>query len=133
MGTNHYLRAPVCFCCGKEAEEPIHLGKGSIGWCYGLHVRPEWSVHDYEGILSMIKEKTNDGWRIEDEYGDVLPLEVWQENVTKRRGRREVLSNWYQRNSASPGPFNLARHRVNGWHCIGHGEGTYDYIVGDFS
>ena len=27
----------------------------------------------------------------------------------------------------------LLRHRVDGIHCIGNGEGTYDFIRGDFS
>lgn len=27
----------------------------------------------------------------------------------------------------------LIRAKVDGAHCVGHGEGTYDYIVGDFS
>jgi len=25
------------------------------------------------------------------------------------------------------------RHRVDGKHCVGHGEGTWDYIIGEFS
>jgi hypothetical protein len=98
-------------------------------------MRPEceWSIHGYKGMLSMIKGKMNDGWRIEDEYGDVLSLDVWKEIVTKRRGKGIVAPDWYQRNSASPGPFNLARHRLDGRYCIGYGEGTYDYMIGDFS
>lgn len=37
-----------------------------------------------------------------------------------------------QRNNAVPGPNNLLRHKID-QHCIGHGDGTYDYLVGEFS
>jgi len=36
-------------------------------------------------------------------------------------------------NQAEPGPDGLARHKVNDGHCIGHGEGTWDLIIGEFS
>ena len=31
------------------------------------------------------------------------------------------------------GPNNLYRHTIDGSFCIGHGEGTWDLFVGDFS
>ena len=36
-------------------------------------------------------------------------------------------------NYAEPGPNGLVRAKINGVHCIGHGEGTWDYITGEFS
>jgi hypothetical protein len=137
MGTNHYLHAPACPCCGKEAEERIHLGKSSGGWCYSLHVCPEEDIYNYQDILVMIDEKMSNGWKVKNEYGETLSLNDWQEIVTKRQGRKITPDHWswswYWKNSACPGPCNLARHLLDHTHCIGHGEGTYDYIVGDFS
>jgi hypothetical protein len=37
------------------------------------------------------------------------------------------------KNHAELGPNGLLRSKVDDVHCIGHGEGTYDYIAGDFS
>lgn len=40
---------------------------------------------------------------------------------------------FYTRNNAVPGPNGLARHRIDMAHCIGHGAGTWDLILGEFS
>lgn len=55
--------------------------------------------------------------------------------ITERSwgGIREMGSHWYAENSAIPGPNGLARHRIDHRHCVGHGDGTYDLIKGDFS
>lgn len=134
MGTNHYLHAPACPHCGKEQEERIHLGKSSVGWCYGLHVRPEWNIFTLKDVGALITDKINDGWEIRNEYGDKLSKGEWAKIVLAREGRQSALGDqWYRQNHAIKGPKNLARHVIDHWHCIGHGEGTYDYIVGDFS
>ena len=39
---------------------------------------------------------------------------------------------WVQNHHAIPGPNGLLRHRI-GEHCIGHGDGTWDLIRGEFS
>jgi hypothetical protein len=114
MGTNYYLHTkPDCECCGR-GYEPLHIGKSSGGWCFTLHVMPEDNIN------------TLDDWRIlwsahgsyvRNEYGERVPIDDLEKNIANRSWK---------------GAFPL-RHTIDGKHCIGHGEGTWDYIVGDFS
>jgi len=39
----------------------------------------------------------------------------------------------FEANGAFPDKDGLIRHIVDGDHCIGNGEGTYDYIKSEFS
>lgn len=136
MSTNFYWikeAKPACECCKRPYEEErLHIGKSSAGWCFSLHVMPD------DGISTL------DDWRvkwatpgsfIEDEYGDVLTPAQMLTRVTERGWT--TPSTWtardYEANHAAPGPKGLLRHRLDGRHCIGHGDGTYDYIVGEFS
>ena len=44
--------------------------------------------------------------------------------------------NWpefHKANHSEPGPKGLLRHKLDPQHCIGHGHGTWDLIVGEFS
>lgn len=129
MGTNYYLRENACGHCGRS-DDQLHIGKSSAGWCFSLHVIPE------EGLNSL------DDWRIRwtkgrifDEYGTEVSPDDLIERITERGSL--VPSNWterdYEMNSAVPGPNNLARHLIDGRHCVGHGEGTWDLIAGEFS
>jgi len=112
MGTNYYLhQKPDCKCCGRPFE-PLHIGKSSGGWCFALHVMPE------DGINTL------DDWRvlwsapgafIRDEYGEKVSIADMERLITKREWRG--------------GP--VKRH--DDQYCVGHGEGTWDYITGEFS
>lgn len=133
MGTNYYLHAPKCFHCGKEDEPPIHLGKSSGGWCFGLHVMIEKGISSWEDVKQLIEEKLCEEWCIKNEYGDQISLIEFIDIVTKRSSDKEPSSFWLSQNHAIKGPNNLARSVVDNWHCIGHGEGPYDYIIGEFS
>ena len=114
MGTNYYLhQKPDCECCGREFE-PLHVGKSSGGWCFALHAIPKDNI------------TTLDDWRelwskpsafIRDEYGDKIPIQAREEIITQRRWRGEFPT----------------RHELDGRHCIAHGNGTWDCIVGEFS
>ena len=114
MGTNYYLhQKPDCECCGREFE-PLHVGKSSGGWCFALHAIPKDNI------------TTLDDWRelwgkpsafIRDEYGDKIPIQAMEEIITQRRWRGEFPT----------------RHELDGRHCIAHGNGTWDCIVGEFS
>ena len=132
MGTNYYLHAPKCLHCGKEEEPPLHLGKSSIGWCFGLHVYPEDGINDWQQMWSKIDYLTKDhNYKIRDEYGDSVDNGKFFSIVWDRSGSPENKQ-WLKSNYAAPGPYGLARHAlVPGW-CIGHGEGPFDYLVGDF-
>lgn len=136
MGTNFYLRAPQkppCECCGREFESSTkHIGKSSAGWCFSLHVMPEQGINslaDWERLWGAA------GAWIEDEYGDVLTPEQMRRRITDRGGNGGPPSRQdfdYERNHAVPGPNGLVRHRL-GERCIGHGDGPWDCILGEFS
>lgn len=134
MGTNYYLEAtppPPCPCCGRGYEtQRLHIGKSSGGWCFSLHVIPE------EGINSLAdwqKRWSLPGFVIRDEYGDTHTSEQMLSVITVRAwGRAQQSASWYAQNHAVPGPNGLARHQI-GRYCVGHGEGTWDLIPGDFS
>ena len=137
MGTNYYLEAQSpCECCGRPYQA-LHIGKSSAGWCFSLHVIPE------EGIKTLDDWKKKwEGKRIFNEYDDDVPPEEMLDTITNRawkNGFRKIpfgYADWesfHIDNHSEPGPNGLLRHRLSDHHCIGHGEGTWDYIIGDFS
>ena len=133
MGTNFYLHAPACAHCG-HAEEPLHLGKSSAGWCFSLHVYPDKLLCDWQDIWSHIDALVEEGnHEIRNEYGETVDPTMFFSIVWDRNREGEPFDpQWLKDNHAVPGPYGLARHRL-GDHCIGHGEGPFDYIVGYFS
>lgn len=129
MGTNYYVENEVpCPTCGRGYEMK-HIGKSSFGWCFSLHVIPE------EGLNSLDDWKAYwEGKVIKNEYGDEISEEEMLSIITAREGQKTKDDDrWYKENHAVPGPNNLARHVLDGIHCIGHGEGTWDLITGEFS
>lgn len=135
MGTNFYAVIPEtapCDHCGRyDVAERLHIGKSSAGWCFSLHVIPERGINTLEDWKTFLRQPNV---IIEDEYHGIFGLGELLDRITKR-GRSQP-GNWtaqdYRANNAEPGPENLARHKI-GSHCVGHGEGTWDYIVGEFS
>lgn len=132
MGTNYYLHRNVCGACGR-GDTPLHIGKSSVGWCFSLHVQDEiQSLEDWKAIWAE--------GVIKNEYGDVVPPEEMLEIITVRGFERPAYPNEFyasseefnRKNNAVDGPNGLRRHRV-GPHCVGHGEGTWDLIPGEFS
>jgi hypothetical protein len=98
----------------------IHIGKSSFGWCFSLHVMPEHGIHNLQDWKALADRLIAGGWRIEDEYREIIALDkLWK--VVER-------ADWEQKDGR---PLN--RHYVDGDHCIGNGEGFYDYMVGWFS
>ena len=138
MGTNYYLTTPKCDKCGHQ-EEGKHIGKSSFGWCFSLRVYPEEAnEHGNGAILDL------DGWKtawsdpkfvIVDEYGTEIHPDDMLTYITNRSWHASNVKDelWYEQNHACPGPNGLVRHKVDGRFCIGHGDGTWDYIVGEFS
>ena len=131
MGTNFYFETNKWKQCG-HAENRIHIGKSSYGWYFALHVIPEMNINNLEDWRNYIKN--NEGV-ILDEYGDELSYPELIDTIANRS--YEGKNNWskkdYHDNWAEPGINGLARHKIIPNHCIGHGEGTYDYIIGEFS
>ena len=130
MGTNFYFKSPPCAECGK-ADAPIHIGKSSAGWCFALHVIPEQGINNLDDWKRLWEENA---WRyIEDEYGQTLSPKEMLDRITDRGRPDPVPENFnYSINEAEPGLNNLIRRRI-GRRCIGHGAGTWDLIVGQFS
>ena len=143
MGTNYYLHdKPDCECCGRPYE-PKHIGKSSAGWCFSLHVMPEDGINTLDDWRRLW---STPGAYILDEYGRSVPAADMEDWITKR-GRDSDWSDprrwsgpfgysseaeFHARNMSERGPNGLLRHQI-GRHCIAHGEGTWDYIVGEFS
>lgn len=127
MGTNYYLRYNQCEKCGHLEEK--HIGKSSVGWCFALHVYPD------EGINDLLEWEVL--WKIGDiydEYERKITSAEMKRIITERKWKGTVLDRgWYFSNNAEPGPNGLARSKIDGSHCIGHGAGTWDLEVGDFS
>jgi len=131
MGTNFYMLTPetVCPCCGR-GEGRKHIGKSSAGWCFALHVYPDEGINDLADW-----EKLWATHAIEDEYGDTITAEQLLDRITKRSFPRErpYDPKELRENYAEPGPSGLVRHKLAPGHCIGHGAGTWDLLVGNFS
>ena len=127
MGTNYYLRYNRCEHCGRYDKR--HIGKSYPGWCFALHVYPEERINDLPEweFLWQLGE-------IYDGYGNkVDPVEM-KRIITERTWKGSDLDeSWFKKNDAEPGPNGLARGRIDGIHHIGHGAGTWDLMVGEFS
>ena len=138
MGTNYYLYKNVCEHCGR-GDGPIHIGKSSAGWCFGLHVDSEIGVNSLDDWKCVWSQP---GSVIKDEYGEVISPSRMLQVITERSWpKRNFTSGGFYRdeqhfmesNHAVRGPKNLVRHAIDGWSCIGHGEGTWDLCKGEFS
>lgn len=140
MGTNYYLHDnTMCSACGR-GHEPRHIGKSSIGWCFSLHVIPEDNINSLDDWMVLLGRQ---GSRIVDEYGTEIDSAGMIEIITNRKGIKgwdEIdwpyggyahEKDFHERNNSEKGPNGLLRHKI-GSHCIGHGDGTWDLIAGEF-
>ena len=134
MGTNYYARLNYCEHCQRFDE--IALGKSSGGWCFTLHVYPEKRINTLDDLMKYIGNAP-----IYNEYDvrvskkhflDVVTERSWPKRDYSKIDPFDSLSDFLTRNGAEKGPNNLLRHKIGNF-CIGHGEGTYDYCVGEFS
>jgi hypothetical protein len=132
MGTNYYLfEKPDCKCCGRPFE-PLHIGKSSGGWCFSLHVIPDYRINDLDDWRELWSKE---GTIIRNEYDEAISVAEMEDIITNRSWAKipSEGDQWYRQNQAKRGPNNLARHCVNGSNCIKNGAGTWDCITGDFS
>jgi hypothetical protein len=136
MGTNYYVEEKTpCPECGSGGEK-IHIGKSSAGWCFALHVHPDLGLNDLAAWREFWRGK-----KITDEYGDATTEDEMIATITTRRhSPREstpfMYDNWddfHKQNNSQDGPNNLIRSKIDGRHCVGHGDGTWDLFVGEFS
>ena len=132
MGTNYYFYAePACSHCGHVAD-PLHIGKSSAGWVFALHIYPEKGINDLDDWIDVLKVPEV---QIKNEYGVLVSLDALLQVITQRQFTREYQESdtWFLKNHAIPGPNGLARSVIDGTHCVGHGKGTWDLHVGEFS
>ena len=111
MGTNYFLYR-------KNKDDPLieklHICKSSVGWCFSLHVMPEENIRrlsDWQRVLVQPNVLY-----IKNEYDEIVTVEHLTDIITKRALNGQKLQ----------------RHVIDHRHCIGHGKGSYDYIVGWF-
>jgi hypothetical protein len=142
MGTNYYLEYDECECCG-HAPPKKHIGKSSAGWCFSLHVYPP-DIKDLDDWEDLFCTDTN---TIVNEYDEVLTPDQMLDIIMNRdwgvEWTKERLSSppygyidWkdcFRKNFAVMGPKGLMRYKIDRTHCIGHGEGTWDLCIGEFS
>lgn len=129
MGTNYTLKQTCCPTC-KRGDE-IHIGKSSAGWCFSLHVYPERNINTLEDWERLLHKPEN---MIQNEYGEAIDASTMMEIITERSWQYpRIEGDDLNRNHAVHGPNNLLRHKLDGVYCIGHGKGTWDYLIGDFS
>ena len=128
MGTNYYARKKDRL---KETPwvAPItqHIGKSSGGWCFALCVNTFKSFDEW-------KEVFNDPTiEIVDEYNDIVEPSEMIKKITERSFPRES-SSLENPVHTEFGPNGLIRRKINPSRgCIGHGEGTWDLMTGNFS
>jgi len=117
MGTNYYLMS----------DEKRHIGKSSIGWTFSLHVYPEENINSLDDWKKLFDKAI-----IKDEYGTtVLPRDLIS-IIEQRKFNNKDITQFCKDNHCIPGPNGLVRSNIGFDHCIGHGEGTWDLIIGNF-
>lgn len=127
MGTVYYWRPIIRGVVG----EPIHIGKSSAGWCFALRVYPEEGIRTLDDW--MLRWRVCPG-RIDD--GDEWLYASEMISVIADRTRPQLHAGNFgvpAGRYSERGPNGLLRLRVDGRFCIGHGAGTWDYVVGEFS
>lgn len=140
----------------RKVAVPLHIGKSSCGWCFSLHVIPELGLNDWrdwEALASVWRD------RIYNEYGERKTLEDLRSTIFERSGKptpafvtvydpsrldsrtgeyatRPITRAEYELShmgGAHQDPkYHLYRHPV-GRYCVGHGDGPYDLVPGEFS
>jgi hypothetical protein len=148
MGTNYYLRKgeyddlPEEFkACLTKVPSPakLHIGKSSMGWCFSLRVHPTLGLNSLNDWLQYIPQMLNGGWVLENEYREEVTMERLLKAIMERGFHGDEVSNTkalIERASSDSfvhGPNGLARHKIDGKNCVGHGPGTWDLILGEFS
>jgi hypothetical protein len=138
MGTNFYLHKNACQHCGRS-DEPLHIGKSSVGWVFGLHVIPEDGIADLADWERLWSES---GAIIKDEYGGKISKESMLSWITERGRDEDVFSHvpygyvsreeFHRMNESQDGPKGLLRRRLSR-RVIGYGKGTWDLVTGEFS
>ncbi len=123
---------------GRVVRE-LHIGKSAAGWCFSLHVYPAEDINtlaDWQKVWQGKMIRNGSGEEIS--AAEMLSIITergrepkWDEPPGAPGYRYSSWDEFHQMNNSQRGPEGLVRRRL-GSHCTGHGEGTYDYIVGEF-
>jgi hypothetical protein len=124
--STEFYWVPVVDFTGRLIK-PISLGVSSNGWCFALHVYPERGLNTLDDWLLLLNRPGSgvfDERHTLNRLSDVLMCirDRWTEPID--RGEK-----FYRDQYAEPGPCGMLRHKVMPGHCVGHGEGTWDYMV----
>lgn len=109
MGTNYYAEQTGCSECG-HTPEPLHIGKSSAGWAFTLHVIPEMGLNC---LMDWIQYMIRPDITIRDEYGRTITSTQMRDVISKRDFEHRADLQWHS--------------------TVGHGEGSWDLVTGDFS
>ena len=145
MGMNFYL------CKGNPRLErgaaALYIGKSSYGWCFMLRVYPTIGITSLDDWKRMWAQHNEDVYTVRDGYGGRI-LSGTMDAIIEHRAFSlgwhlrfsssdcDEEAKFHAENSSERGPNNLLRLRIGKGrfrHCVGHGEGTWDYIKGDAS
>ena len=140
MVTNYYLYQKAdSECCGRSYD-PLHIGKSSGGWCFAMHVMPEDNINTLDDWRNLW---ATPGAYIRNEYRELVSIANMELTIAERSREKDWDSpKWWQdhyrseedfhaKNHSERGPSGLLRHAI-GAYCKGHGDGTWDYMVGEF-
>jgi hypothetical protein len=137
MGQNFYFHENICETCGRS-DEPIHIGKDSAGWCFALHVignltsldawKARWK-QPHSAIITNGDEVVSP-----EKMLAIITARQWPQKA-KPQGYKD-WAQFHAINHSEQGPNGLIRCRVEGTveghGCVGHGDGTWDLIAGEF-
>lgn len=128
--SDQYVIEDFRYYPGQISVSSLHIGKRSGGWTFGFHIYPSLGINLYSDWKVIFPYG-----QIKDEYGnphteyefDKIIQEIGSSLWDKTKDRNNDMP------YASLDPeYNLYRRNV-GEYCAGHGDGPYDYILGDFS
>lgn len=128
MGVNYYVSNP------KTPDRfGMHIGKSSGGWCFSLRVYPEYSLTTFQHWLDFLAKLPEpcvmDG---EGGFYTVAQFKRVVENRMWAHANSAFVRKYLDSGEAVMGRNGLLSVPVDGVHCVGHGEGTWDYIAVDF-
>ena len=119
-----------------------YIGKSSCGWAFTLHVSQNKNEFPIVGMLTLSTYIHDPDYFIKNEYGSIISPEEMFTIIKYRKGSISFnllppigyknWNNFYSQNNCIKDSHGLLRCNI-GKFCIGHGSGTWDCCVGDFS
>ena len=134
MGTNYYVKNSL-----NPETDFLHIGKSSGGWFFMLHVVPEMGLNDLPDWVNYFE-----GREILDSGGNRIFTDEMVNIISKRSGdvvtpepgnfsRYDGFASMLQRNGAIYVKDKRLIRRKFIAPCVGHGAGTWDLVIGNFS